>query len=67
MKTNTTQPEEKVIETSTDPKTEKVIIGGVSYDAVDRTVYTCGACQGQGLQDQYHICPACLGTGGKVA
>lgn len=32
----------------------------------DRSAYNCPTCKGEGLQDQYNVCPECHGTG-KVA
>lgn len=31
--------------------------------AEDRAAFNCPDCQGEGLQDQYNVCPRCNGTG----
>lgn len=30
---------------------------------VDRSAFNCPLCHGEGLQDQYTLCPSCGGTG----
>ena len=46
---------------------EKVTIDGVEYDGVDKTVYNCATCEGQGLASQTALCSICQGTGKVVA